>query len=176
MTKTNVTIWFYLVLSVCLVTPLSNDLFLPSLPSMAEYFKTPHIQWVMSVFLIGLAVPQLLYGPLFDRFGRKPVLMGGLLIFTLASIAVATSTHFYGLLTARFFQAIGACCSVAGSMAIARDLFDKKHLVKVIAMIMLLIGVCPVLSPLLGAIWRAGLVGGQALSCWLPLASFTCYW
>ncbi|ODN43177.1 MFS transporter [Piscirickettsia litoralis] len=107
------TICFYVVLSVCLITPLGNDIFLPSLPDMAQYFHTSHIQWVMSFFLFGLALPQLVYGPLFDRFGRKPVLIGGLIIFTIASIGVAAATSIEMLLTSRFFpsnRCLLLCC------------------------------------------------------------------
>ena len=67
-----------LVLSVCIITPFANDIYIASFPEMSLAFNTSHITLVMTVFMIGLAVSQLFYGPLLDRFGRRPVLIIGL--------------------------------------------------------------------------------------------------
>jgi DHA1 family bicyclomycin/chloramphenicol resistance-like MFS transporter len=69
--------------------PISTDLYLPSLPSLMQYFDASEadVQLTLSIFLVGLAVSQLVYGPLSDRFGRKPVLLAGLVLYLLASIA-----------------------------------------------------------------------------------------
>jgi DHA1 family bicyclomycin/chloramphenicol resistance-like MFS transporter len=92
--------------------PLSTDLYLPSLPSLTGVFNTDvaHVQLTLSVFLLGFAVSQLIYGPLSDRFGRVPMLIGGLAIYLLASIACVFSTSIEALIAARFFQALGGCC------------------------------------------------------------------
>ncbi|GGG05455.1 MULTISPECIES: multidrug effflux MFS transporter [Cysteiniphilum] len=142
----------FLVLSVCIITPFANDIFIASFPEMGQTFNTSHIGLVMTVFMIGLATAQLFYGPLLDRFGRKPVLVTGLVIYTLASLMIVFSTSFHMLLIGRFFQAIGTCSSIVAAMAIARDVYKKEDLVKAMAMIMAIIGICPAIAPLLGSV------------------------
>ncbi|MCF6765135.1 multidrug effflux MFS transporter [Thiotrichales bacterium 19S3-7] len=156
----------YLVLSVCILTPMANDIFVASMPEMAKLFQTTHIQWILSIFLAGLAIPQLICGALSDQFGRKPVLIGGLVIFSLASFIIPISNEFSVLLTARFFQAIGACCLIPSVFAISRDVYDKNQLIKVIGLVMLAIGVFPLLSPIIGA-WLDYFFGWKSAFYWL---------
>tara|TARA_R110000868_G_scaffold8205_8_gene42808 strand:- start:9738 stop:10916 length:1179 start_codon:yes stop_codon:yes gene_type:complete len=144
-----------LSLTVCVITPFSNDIFLPSLPHMAAVFKTGSISLVMTIFMLGLAISQLFYGPLSDRFGRKPVLMVGLVIYTLASLLIVYTTSFHMLLLARFLQAVGTCASIVSAMAIARDSYADDQLVKKMSMMMAMIGVCPLIAPLLGGYLQA---------------------
>ena len=91
--------------------PLSTDLYLPSLPGMARSFAAPvaEIQLTLSVFLVGLALGQLAYGPLSDRFGRRPVLLVGLALYGLASLACLLAPGIGLLIALRFLQALGAC-------------------------------------------------------------------
>ena len=91
--------------------PISTDLYLPSLPAIGAAFAVGNgeVQLTLSVFLAGFAVSQLVYGPLSDRFGRRPVILGGLTLYLLASIACALAPDIELLILARFLQAVGAC-------------------------------------------------------------------
>ncbi|MCK5622782.1 MAG: MFS transporter, partial [Alphaproteobacteria bacterium] len=103
--------------------PMSTDFYLPSLPSLVDYFATDvaSVQLTLSVFLAGFAVGQLFYGPLSDRFGRRPVMLAGVAIFTLASVACMLATSIEMLIAARLVQAIGACAGPVLARAVVRD-------------------------------------------------------
>lgn len=152
---------FTVILSVCLIVPLTNDIFISAIPDMKNFFIGANISFVLSISLLGLAVAQLFYGPLLDRFGRKPVLLGGLLLYILASTAVMTANSFALLLIGRFFQAIGACSAITSSLAIARDTCKQEELLSATSLIMAIMGVGPAMAPLIGSVlnylwgWRA---------------------
>jgi DHA1 family bicyclomycin/chloramphenicol resistance-like MFS transporter len=152
------------IFAVCLVVPFSIDIFLSSLPAMKIYFHGANTTLIMSVFLLGFAISQPIYGPLLDRFGRRPVLLTGLFIYVISSFFLMFVHSFELLLLARFIQAMGACSSVVAIPTIARDLYEKEKLVQAISFIMALIGISPILAPLLGSIltsffyWRASFI------------------
>jgi len=108
--------------------PLSTDLYLPSLPSLARYFAVgvDDIQLTLSVFLVGLATAQLVYGPLSDRFGRRPVLLVGLAIYVVASIVCMLAPSVPVLVVARFVQAVGACVGPVLGRAVVRDVYGRE--------------------------------------------------
>ena len=91
--------------------PLGTDLYLPSMPQLATSFglSLGVLSYTMTVFLIGFAISQLIAGPLADRYGRRPVALVGMALYTVASVACALAVSFPLLLGARFFQAAGAC-------------------------------------------------------------------
>ncbi|HWA45921.1 MAG TPA: multidrug effflux MFS transporter [Hypericibacter adhaerens] len=143
--------------------PISTDLYLPSLPSLMQYFAASEadVQLTLSVFLVGLAASQLIYGPLSDRFGRKPVLLAGLGLYLLASSAcmLATSSEF--LIAARFFQALGACVGPVLCRAVVRDVHGQKGAARVLSYLAAAMAIAPLLGPILGGYlqtwfgWRA---------------------
>jgi Bcr/CflA subfamily drug resistance transporter len=151
----------YLILSVCLIVPFSNDEYIPSLPDIAWSLMTTHAQWVMSIFLLGLSLSQLFYGPLLDRYGRKPVLMTGLGIFIIGSFFTVIANSLPMLLFGRLIQAIGACSGIVSVLAIVRDSYPPKEIVKMTSFIMAIIAICPTLAPIVGNLlqivgsWRA---------------------
>jgi DHA1 family bicyclomycin/chloramphenicol resistance-like MFS transporter len=153
-----------LILSICLITPLSNDIFIPSLPAISHLFHTDKTQLLLSIFMLGLAISQLIYGPFSDRFGRKPIIITGLSIFILASIMIATANNFTVLLIGRFFQAVGACCTIPSAMAILRDTYSHDELVKPVSYLMGTIVVAPIVAPLFGSYlefyfgWRSSFI------------------
>src|SRR3546814_2272452 len=104
--------------------PISTDLYLPSLPSIGATFATDNgtVQLTLSVFLADFAVSQLVYGPLSDRFGRRPVILAGVALYLLASIGCALAPSLEMLILARFGQALGACVGPA----IGRAAVDRK--------------------------------------------------
>lgn len=141
-------------------TPVSIDMYLPALPVLgAEFSASPgHVQLSVASFFLGLAVGQGFYGPLSDRFGRTRPLYAGLSLFVLASIACALAPSINFLIVVRFFQALGACSGQVIARAVVRDLFDAREAVQVFSLLVLVMGVSPVLAPL---------VGGQVL-LWFP--------
>lgn len=130
--------------------PMSTDFYLPSLPSLVAYFATDvaRVQLTLSVFLVGFAVGQLFYGPLSDRFGRRPVMLAGVAIFTLASVACMLATSIEMLIAARLVQAIGACAGPVLGRAVVRDVYGREGAARMLA----LIGAAMALAPLIGPV------------------------
>jgi DHA1 family bicyclomycin/chloramphenicol resistance-like MFS transporter len=142
---------------------LSIDMYLPAMPSIAQEFRSAPgvVERTLAAFLVGLAAGQLFFGPLSDRVGRRLPLIGGLTLYTAASIACAFSASAELMTFMRFLQGIGACAAIVISRAIVRDLFDHTESARVFSLIMLVFGLAPILAPLLGSIvleiagWRA---------------------
>ena len=102
---------------------LAMHIFVPAMPEAGQALgaNIGEMQMTMSVYIFGLAMGQLLYGPLSDRFGRRPLLMIGLLVYTLTSVAAAFATAINGLIVLRLFQALGGCAGLVIGRAMARD-------------------------------------------------------
>jgi MFS transporter, DHA1 family, multidrug resistance protein len=132
--------------------PISTDLYLPSLPSLARYFAVgvDDIQLTLSVFLVGLATAQLVYGPLSDRFGRRPVLLVGLAIYVVASAICMLSPSVPVLVVARFAQAVGACVGPVLGRAIVRDVYGREGAARVLAYMSAAMALAPAIGPILG--------------------------
>ncbi len=132
--------------------PLSTDMYLPALPSMADEFATDsgNIQLTLSPFLAGFALAQIIYGPLSDRFGRKPVLMAGLLIFTLSSLACALSDNIVSLIIFRFLQALGGSAGPVLGRAMVRDIHGAANSGKVLSHIATAMALAPAVAPIAG--------------------------
>lgn len=142
---------------------LATNIFLPSLPRIADALdvSSAAATSAITVYLAILAVGQLIVGPLSDRFGRRPVNLTGLCIFTVGSIWCALAADLSNLLIGRSIQAAGACAPSVLSRAIARDLFDGQMLAKVMALITIATAAALGFSPLLGGMldhwfgWRS---------------------
>lgn len=145
---------------------LATNLYLPSLPSLAAEFNTTAsgARATLTVFLAAFALAQLVWGPLSDRWGRRCVLLAGLVLYVLASIACSMADSLGVLLAARVVQGIGACAASTLVRAIARDWFEGAELSRVLAVILTLMTAAPGLSPLLGGVmettfgWRADFI------------------
>jgi MFS transporter, DHA1 family, multidrug resistance protein len=133
--------------------PLSIDMYLPALPALQIYFKASEgaVQLTLASFFVGFSLGQTLYGPLADRFGRKPPLYVGMLVFTLASGACALATSVQALTAFRLLQSLGACAGSVISRAMVRDLFPPEETRRVYSALILVMGVSPLAAPLLGA-------------------------
>lgn len=133
--------------------PLSIDMYLPAMPVIEKVFhtSTEAVQLTMVTFLIGYALGQQIYGPLADRFGRKPPLYGALLVFIAASLACAFSPSIPFMSAARLVQAVGACGGAVMSRAMVTDLFPARDLRRIFSMLVLVLGVSPVVAPLFGS-------------------------
>lgn len=146
-----------------MLQPLSTDLYLASLPHLTENFRvTPAaVQQTLSLFVIGFGVTQLLSGPLSDRFGRRPVVLGGLVIYIIASIACALAQTLEQLVLARFLQAVGCCTAAVVARALIRDVCTPTEGARLIAKASSLLSIAPLFGPILGGYlqvwygWRA---------------------
>ena len=145
----------WLCLSVVIIVPFANDMFISALPAMRAVFNTSHVGLSMTVFLTGLALAQPIYGPLSDRFGRKPVLQFGMFIFLAGSVITVTTQSFNVFLLGRFIQSVGACAAIITGLAIVRDTQPGNKLHKSMGVMMAVIGVCPAIAPLIGSYFTA---------------------
>ena len=142
---------------------MASDIYLPALPNItSEFASTPAlVQKTISIFLLGLAISQLFYGPLSDRYGRKKTVLVGLLVYCLASFACSAAGSLDQLILYRFLQAIGAGAGMVIGRAIVSDLFEKEQAAKVMATIFPIVGMSPAIAPVIGGYlsqlfgWRA---------------------
>lgn len=132
--------------------PLAIDTYLPALPRIADDLHTSDalVQVSLSVYFVGIALGQAFYGPLSDRLGRKPALYLGLALFILASVGCALAISVHALILFRFLQALGGCAPLVVPRAIVRDHFDQRGSVRMLSILMLVMGLAPILSPLVG--------------------------
>ncbi|MSP49738.1 MAG: Bcr/CflA family multidrug efflux MFS transporter [Alphaproteobacteria bacterium] len=143
--------------------PISIDMYLPSFPTLERAFeaRASDVQLTLSTFFLGLAIGQVIYGPVADRFGRRPPLFFGIALYILASLGCVFATSIEALILFRFLQAFGGCAGMVISRAMVRDLFDEKGSARMFARLMAIMGAAPILAPLLGgqlllfADWRA---------------------
>jgi DHA1 family bicyclomycin/chloramphenicol resistance-like MFS transporter len=170
--STSAVFWLTLYLgTLAALGPLAIDMYLPAFPRIAEGFgaQVPDVQRTLASYFIGLALGQLVYGPLADRFGRKPPLYFGLTLFAVASAGCALAWNVPSLTGLRFLQALGGCAEMVIARAIVRDLFDDKQAARVFSSLVLVMGLAPILAPLLGG-WLAGHVGWRAIFWFVSLA------
>ena len=152
--------------------PLSTDLYLPALPGMTVTFATDvaRVQLTLSVFLIGYAVAQLFYGPVSDRYGRRPAMLFGLVLYLLSSVACMLASSVDALIAARFFQALGACAGPVLGRAIVRDVYGPVQAVRVLAYISGAMAIAPMIGPFIGG-WLTVWFGWRANFAALVLIS-----
>ena len=134
------------------ISPFSIDMYLPGFPAIANDLQTsiPVIQLSLTSYFIGIAVGQLLYGPLLDRFGRKRPLYAGLGVYILASIGCAFIHTPDALITMRFLQALGGCAGMVSAQTLVRDLFPLERTAQAFSWITLVIAISPMIAPTVG--------------------------
>ncbi|SCY49108.1 multidrug effflux MFS transporter [Microvirga guangxiensis] len=156
--------------------PLSTDMYLPSLPAIAAGLQatTGQAQMTLSAFLFGFAAGQFFYGPISDKVGRKPMLLFGLGLFTLASLICALAPNIETLIAARFLQALGASGPIVLGRAIVRDFYEGPRAGKELSRMGSIMGVVPAIAPVFGGLiaqfyeWRVTF--GVMLLCGIALA------
>lgn len=155
--------------------PLAIDFYLPAFPAMAQAFATDekHVQATLAAYFLGLSLGQLAYGPVADRFGRRKPLLFGVGLFTLASLACAYAPNLDTLILARFVQALGGCAGMVLSRAIVSDKCDPVASAKVFSQLMLVMGLAPILAPMLGGV-LVNVAGWQSIFLALSLFSAAC--
>lgn len=156
--------------SLTAMGPLAIDMYLASLPAIGRnlHADPAAAQATVAAFLAGMAVGQIFYGPWSDRIGRRAPILLGVAIFIAASVGCAMATTVEQLLAARFIQALGACAGGVVSRAIVRDTFDHTETARTLSLMMLIMGLAPILAPLLGSLLLA--FGGWRLNFWFMAA------
>lgn len=147
---------FFLILilgALNTITPFSIDMYLPAFPRIASDFHTEIDKVALSVstYFLGYAVGQIIYGPLLDRFGRKPPLYVGLILYIIATIGCFTTTTIEALWLIRFMQAIGGCVASVAALAMVRDFFPIHKSASIISLLVLILGASPLLAPTAGS-------------------------
>jgi DHA1 family bicyclomycin/chloramphenicol resistance-like MFS transporter len=143
-----------LLMAMGAIGPVSLNILVPATPGLAVIFdtKVETVQLTLSLYLMGLAVSQLVLGPLSDRFGRKPVLLTGLFITAAASIAAIYSTSIVTLILWRSLQALGASSGLVIGRAIIRDLYSRDRAASMIGLVTTVMVLAPMAAPLIGGI------------------------
>src|SRR5689334_11449486 len=153
--------WLIVIAVMAGIGPVSIDLYLPAFPMIEAEFGETGVERTMASYLVGLAIGQLLYGPISDRFGRKPPLYFGFVVYTIGAIGCALSTSMTMLMICRVVQALGACSGLAIGRAIVRDRCEPEQAARVFSTLMTIVSAAPILAPIAGGFivasfgWRA---------------------
>jgi DHA1 family bicyclomycin/chloramphenicol resistance-like MFS transporter len=134
--------------------PVALNIFVPAVPKLTSLFETDvgTVQLTLSLFLLSLAVSQLLLGPLSDKFGRRPAIFGGLALAAVASFAGIAAVSIEWLIAARVLQALGASTGIVVGRAIIRDLYDRDRAAAMLGLVTTVMVVVPMLAPALGGV------------------------
>jgi len=148
--------YFLYILILGLLTaigPFSIDMYLPGFDDIARSLHTSPatVGLSLSSYFIGVALGQLLYGPLMDRYGRKKPLYGGLVLYIVATAVCMQARDINTLIVLRFIQAIGSCGAQVAAMAMVRDLFGAKESARALSLLLLVVGASPMIAPTVGS-------------------------
>lgn len=169
----------FILVAMTALGPLALNIFMPSMPGLAKDFDVEYgfVQLTLTFYLIGLGIAQLVYGPISDHWGRRPVLLWGLGIYCIGSIACALAPSITWLMLGRGLQAIGGCAGLVLGRAIIRDLYDRDRSAAMIGYVTMAMSLAPMLSPVLGGYldtlfgWRASFafcsLAGLAVYAWV---------
>ncbi len=144
--------WLILMGALTAIGPFSIDLYLPAFPAIAAGLNVSQgeVERTMASYLIGLAGAQIFYGPLADRYGRKPPLLVGLAIYVVASLGCALSRDIAALTMWRAAQALGSAAGVVIPRAVIRDHYETQEAARAMSLLLLIMGLAPILAPLIG--------------------------
>ncbi len=155
--------WLIVLGALTAIGPLSIDMYLPALPGIGAELNADggQVQLTLAIFLVGLTAGQLLYGPLSDRFGRKPPLYVGLILYVIASFGTSFATDVHQIQLWRLLQGLGGCAGVVIARAAVRDRCDAASMARAFSMLTLVMGAAPILAPMIGSLlltlsgWRS---------------------
>jgi len=156
----------WLLITISAVGPFSLNAFIPSLPRLAEVFATDYgtAQLALTLFLVGIGVGQLIYGPLSDRYGRRPVLLAGLGLGFTGSLVCLVAPTIEVLLFGRIAQALGSCAGLVLARAMVRDLYSRDQSASTLGYVTMGMAMVPMVAPSIGGLldqlygWRASFV------------------
>ncbi|WP_175942077.1 multidrug effflux MFS transporter [Burkholderia pyrrocinia] len=145
--------WLFLLMLVVCLPRVTIDAYLPSLPAMADalHGSDAQLQLTLTLYMVGYALSMLVSGPLSDRYGRRPVLLGGLCLYVIASVACALSTSIPAIIAARIFQALGGCSGTVIGRVIVRERFPTAMQASMLSRISAGMALSPVIAPLAGS-------------------------
>ncbi|MCP5371381.1 MAG: multidrug effflux MFS transporter [Hyphomicrobiales bacterium] len=155
-----------LLISVTAIGPMALNIYLPSMPGLQRVFDVDYavVQLTLTLYLIGLAAAQLVYGPLSDRLGRRPVLLAGLSLSLVGTLSCLVAPSIAWLIVGRLVQAVGACAGMVLARAMIRDLFPRERAASVMGYVTMAMVVAPMVAPTIGGYldeflgWRASFV------------------
>ncbi|CAB3899605.1 Bicyclomycin resistance protein [Achromobacter dolens] len=155
--------WLILMGALTAIGPFAIDMYLPAFPTIAANLGVPRgdVERTLAAYLIGLALAQVFYGPMADRFGRKPPLLVGLALFMIASLGCALAGSVEALTGWRVVQAMGGAAGIVIPRAVIRDHYETHEAARAMSLLMLIMGLAPILAPLAGgqllgiASWRS---------------------
>jgi len=171
-----------LLSAMVMVGQASTSLYVPSLPSLGTALGADptRVKLTMTAYLLAFALGQLVYGPISDRYGRRPTVLGGIAFYTLATLACAVAPSIDALIAARAFQGFGAAAGVSISRAVVRDRFERADAARVLSYVGMALSVSPALGPIVGGQlqvwggWRAAFAAqvtlGAAIAAWTFVA------
>lgn len=161
--------WLYLMGALTALGPFSIDMYLPAFPTIAASLDVTRgeVERTLAIYLIGLALAQIFYGPMADRYGRRPPLMLGLVLYIVASLGCALAPTIESLTFWRFIQAVGGAAGIVVPRAVIRDHYDTQQSARALSMLMLIMGLAPILAPLAGG--QLLVLGGWRSLFWLML-------
>lgn len=142
-----------IVASIIALNPLALDMMLPALPNIGASFKIAdgnYLQSVLSTFLFGFGIGQFVIGPLSDRFGRRPILLGGMVLYGLASLLALVAPSFEWLLVARALQGLGTSATRVIATSIVRDCYAGRRMASVMSLVMMIFVAVPIIAPSFG--------------------------
>jgi MFS transporter, DHA1 family, multidrug resistance protein len=165
-----------LLIAMAGVSSLSLNILVPALPGLAAKLAADpaSVQLAVSLYLMGLAAAQLVFGPLADRFGRRPVVLAGLALATAASTAAIFAASITSLVLARIAQSLGASTGQTIGRAIIRDLYDREHAASMIGLVTSVVVLMPMVAPLIGGVLDT-LFGWEAIFAFTAIVSFTIF-
>ncbi|MGX5026993.1 Bcr/CflA family multidrug efflux MFS transporter [Enterobacter asburiae] len=137
---------------LAMLMPLSIDMYLPALPVISAQFGVPagSAQMTLSTYILGFALGQLLYGPMADSLGRKPVILGGTLVFAAAAVACALAQSIDQLIVMRFLHGLAAAAASVVINALMRDIYPKEEFSRMMSFVMLVTTIAPLVAPMAG--------------------------
>jgi DHA1 family bicyclomycin/chloramphenicol resistance-like MFS transporter len=152
--------------------PLSMDMYLPSLPDIAHVLQAPtaRVQLTVSSYLIGFAVGQVIYGPVSDRHGRRPVLLAAVTLYLISTLVCAATPSVTPLIGARFLQGIGGSGSIVLARAVVRDLYSGVQAARELSLMGSISAFAPIVAPMIGGVlqtafgWRASFIAMAAFA------------
>ncbi len=153
--------WLLLIGAMTAVGPVTIDMYLPGFPAIEREFGEQGVEKTMSAYLIGIALGQLIYGPVSDRFGRKPPLYAGFVLYALGSLGCMFAANMSMLMAMRVLQALGACGGMVIGRAIIRDRCEPHEAARAFSILMAIVSLGPILAPSIGGLvvtgfgWRA---------------------